>query len=235
MCTGKANCSAEILIHVLSHLNPQDLFAVALVSRKFHHLVNSPDAWRAAFTRIFPGALALGHTAKGRSSDDDNRVRSSRLSFCRISETGSWRDEYIMRTRLLGWLARGRRVHAVPGNSPSDASRRGVSYLPYATSMAAAVTHLHSTFEGHRGMNGPLVLYGSHFSGETGVGSFREASYHRTPTEGFMSNQFRLGRSREDMWGLRSGDVVGNDNPMDISALNGAVYGEGFPGGDAYW
>jgi hypothetical protein len=229
-----ANGKIEILIHVLSHLNPQDLFAVALVSRQFHHLVNSPDAWRAAFTRIFPGALVLGPSAKP-YGDDENRVQSSRLSFCRISETGSWRDEYIMRTRLLGSLARARRVHAVTGTSPSDTPRRGVSYLPYASLMAAPVTHLHSTFEGHRGMNGPLVAYGSHFSGEAGAGSFREAVYHQSPTEGFLHRQFRLGHSRENMWGLGSGAAVGNDNPMDVSATNGLVYGEGIPGGRAYW
>jgi hypothetical protein len=84
-------------------------------------------------------------------------------------------------------------------------------------------------------MNGPLVVYGSHFSGEAGAGSFREAAYHRNPTEGFLHNQFRLGHSRENMWGLGSGRVVGNDNIMDISAAHGLVYGEGRPGGHAYW
>lgn len=33
-------------------------------------------------------------------------------------------------------------------------------------------------------------------------------------------------------WGLGVGDIVGMPNMMDVSAKNGMIYGEGFPGGD---
>ena len=55
----------EVLTHMLSHLPPQSLSAISLVSRRFHTLVTTPHAWRIAFSRFFPGPEALTMAGDG--------------------------------------------------------------------------------------------------------------------------------------------------------------------------
>lgn len=101
----------EVLIHALSFLNPQTLLNVAFISRRFHSLVTSSHAWRSAFSRYFPSSTANpqsldGHESAAFSSSQDRRY------FMRLSESDDngnlWRKEYILRTRLLRNLARGK-------------------------------------------------------------------------------------------------------------------------------
>lgn len=95
------NLPNEILTHALSHLPATDLSSVALVSQRFHALVTTPHAWRAAFARFFPGT-ANEVAPRIESFRTDKRV------FCRLTALATWRSEYIIRTRLLRSLSRGK-------------------------------------------------------------------------------------------------------------------------------
>ncbi|KAG9889093.1 hypothetical protein KCV05_g15767, partial [Aureobasidium melanogenum] len=114
-----ADLPNEILTHALAHLSPQDLSAVSLVSRRFHDLVTTPHAWRTAFSRYFPGPDSLDPNAYHDEDDLDDRLRVERRAFTRVTALASWRSEYILRTRLLRSLARGKPVQ--PPASPAQA------------------------------------------------------------------------------------------------------------------
>ncbi|CCC08292.1 hypothetical protein SMACR_01840 [Sordaria macrospora] len=102
----------EILTHILSHLHPDSHGDVALVSKRFYHLVAAPYAWRRAFLRNFPGQESL-LSAKKRSelANEDgevDRIRSESRYFARLSAMATWRSEYLLRTRLLRSVSRGK-------------------------------------------------------------------------------------------------------------------------------
>jgi hypothetical protein len=112
------NLPNEILTHALSHLPAADLSSVALVSHRFHALVTTPHAWRAAFARFFPGT-AIETAAKSESFRTDKRA------FCRLTALATWRSEYILRTRLLRSLSRGKPMQT----GSSSSTPRGARYV----------------------------------------------------------------------------------------------------------
>ncbi|KAG0085403.1 hypothetical protein BGZ92_009027 [Podila epicladia] len=75
----------EILSHIVSHLDPNELFSVSLVCQLFYLVVNADSCWKAAFMKFFGGAIP----------------------FKRL-DAKSWRGEYIKRTRLLRRWEKGR-------------------------------------------------------------------------------------------------------------------------------
>ncbi|KAF9330264.1 hypothetical protein BG006_006788 [Podila minutissima] len=75
----------EVLSHIVSHLDPNELFNVSLVCQLFYHVVNADSCWKAAFMKFFGGAIP----------------------FKRL-DAKSWRGEYIKRTRLLRRWEKGR-------------------------------------------------------------------------------------------------------------------------------
>lgn len=95
------NLPNEILTHALSHLPATDLSSVALVSQRFHALVTTPHAWRAAFARFFPGTVT-------EVAPRIESFRTDKRAFCRLTALATWRSEYIIRTRLLRSLSRGK-------------------------------------------------------------------------------------------------------------------------------
>jgi hypothetical protein len=109
------NLPNEILTHALSHLPAADLSSVTLVSQRFHALVTTPHAWRAAFARFFPGT-AIETAPKPESFRTDKRA------FCRLTALATWRSEYILRTRLLRSLSRGKPMQT----GSSSSTPRGV-------------------------------------------------------------------------------------------------------------
>ena len=99
----------EVLIHAIAHLSPTDLAAVSLVSRHFHTVVTTPHAWQVAFARYFPGPLSLEDATSLSALEESGAVvRSEKRRFTRLTALASWRSEYILRTRLLRSLARGK-------------------------------------------------------------------------------------------------------------------------------
>ncbi len=74
----------ELLIHTLSHLDAADLMSVALINKEFYALVTSPDAWRAAFARFFPGPVVLSEPPM-----DSSIMKMESTTFVRIEESSA--------------------------------------------------------------------------------------------------------------------------------------------------
>ncbi|ATZ55971.1 hypothetical protein BCIN_12g05140 [Botrytis cinerea B05.10] len=232
------NFPNEVLTHILSHLPASSLSAVSLVSRRFYNLVTTPHAWRVAFSRFFPGqdvteASPIGSDHIG---DDEEReqFREQRF-FTRLTGLASWRSEYVIRTRLLRSLGRGKPAQGVEQNNSSRTNGVGntSAVTTYTSELFTSINHIHGTFG--QGKKYPRFIHGTDETGSAG------------------SSDPKLGRI--DPWGLTDpqpmpqfadlfpGDVpfglgngpAGLPNVMDVSQPFGMVYGEGFPGGSAYY
>jgi hypothetical protein len=246
----------EVLTHVLSHLSPSSLSSVALVSRRFCSLVTTPHAWRIAFSRFFPGPdssavllddvqvrprTSLGDVAHGRAGNTDNvddEVRSDHRVFTRLTALASWRSEYILRTRLLRSLARGKPAKG-PGNSSlprSGSSHSSPSTVTYSSQLGSPVNHLHANFGIGSMARCPRFMHGA-----DDVGTSSTSNLHAGRTENWgLSDprefvQFDMLDPGCTPWGLGPGDIVAVPNVMDLSQPFGMAYGEGFPGGRVYF
>lgn len=209
---------------------------MSLLSRRFHKLVTTPSPWRIAFARYFPGAEALGGDGTSTPQESYSDVeRAQRRSFTRLSALASWRSEYILRTRLLRSLGRGR--PAMEAISRSSASRHAssaaaASVITYVSGLNYPVSHLHATFGIGLNKKQPQFMHGAV---EQGLVSVSEPSTGKpghwglADFEGFkhFADQF----PGELPFGIGSGNVVGMPNVMDVSQPYGRVYGEACPGG----
>ncbi|KAI5201575.1 hypothetical protein E4T39_05104 [Aureobasidium subglaciale] len=234
-----ADLPNEILTHALAHLSPQDLSAVSLVSRRFHDLVTTPHAWRTAFSRFFPGPDSLNPSAYDGEEDQDEGLRVERRAFTRVTALASWRSEYILRTRLLRSLARGKPVQ-LPG-SPAQ-TRLGqppvaTPFYYYSSQMFTTVNHLHATFGGAAlNKRPPRFVHGAD---DVGTAGSSDPMLEKADSWGLGDpNTFLQFSDRfpgDAMYGLGSGNVVGVPNSMDVSQPYGMVHGEGSPGGFVYY
>lgn len=235
-----ADLPNEILTHALAHLSPQDLSSVSLVSRRFHDLVTTPHAWRTAFSRFFPGPRSLDPSASDDDEDmDDDSFRAERRAFTRVTALASWRSEYILRTRLLRSLARGK-----PVQLPASPTAARLGQVPVATpitmynsQMFTTVNHLHATFGGAAlNKRPPRFVHGADDVGTAGSSD---------PTVGKVDSwglgdpntflQFSDRFPGDAQYGLGSGNIVGVPNSMNVSQPFGMVHGEGSPGGFVYY
>ncbi|KAK4941484.1 hypothetical protein LTR10_018628 [Elasticomyces elasticus] len=245
MAKGKAQSVSiesfpnEVLTHILSHLPPETLSSMSLVSQRFHKLVTTPHAWRIAFARYFPGAEALdiGPVKAPRDSISDVE-KAQRRSFTRLSALSSWRSEYILRTRLLRSLGRGR--PAIEAVSRSGASRHGNSaaaaVTTYQSGLYYPVSHIHATFGVGLNKKQPSFMHAAVEQGGVSVSdpsNGKPGAWGLTDFEGFkhFADQF----PGELPYGLGPGNVVGMENVMDISQPYGKLYGEACPGGRLYY
>ncbi|MCJ1391580.1 hypothetical protein MMC18_004444 [Xylographa bjoerkii] len=232
----------EVLTHILSHLPPPSLSAVACVSRRFHALVTTPHAWRIAFSRYFPGSDSLDISDAGTdvSSDDQESIISEKRVFTRLTTFASWRSEYILRTRLLRSLGRGKPAlfegPGVSGSSRSSPGHSGNAQITYNSLLFTTVNHLHASFG--TGLNKRLPRF-IHGADEIGSASSSDPNNGKVDKWGFLDPQSFLqfvDRFPGDtQYGLGAGDIVGLPNSMDVSQLYGMVYAEGSPGGSVYF
>ncbi|KAI1657981.1 hypothetical protein F4813DRAFT_66145 [Daldinia decipiens] len=231
----------EILTHILSHLHPDSHASVALVSKRFYSLVTTPHAWRMAFQRFFPGQDALVTAAKphGRiwDQDDSDLVRSEVRYFTRLTPHASWRSEYLLRTRLLRSLVRGK-----PGSSSggigsssrtSQSGKKASAVLTYNTKAPTPVTHIHATFK-PGGKKPPRVVHGA---SEMGIASASDPTCGKVEKWGLDE----IGFAQLDEvvpfllpYGVGEGPAA-VPNVMDVSQPYGLVAGEGFPGGRLFY
>ncbi|KAI2779065.1 hypothetical protein F4815DRAFT_202206 [Daldinia loculata] len=231
----------EILTHILSHLHPDSHASVALVSKRFYSLVTTPHAWRMAFQRFFPGQDALVTAAKphGRiwDQDDSDLVRSEVRHFTRLTPHASWRSEYLLRTRLLRSLVRGK-----PGSSSggigsslrtSQSGKKASAVLTYNTKAPTPVTHIHATFN-PGGKKPPRVVHGA---SEMGIASASDPTCGKVEKWGLDE----MGFAQLDEvvpfllpYGVGEGPAA-VPNVMDVSQPYGLVAGEGFPGGRVFY
>ncbi|OQO00222.1 hypothetical protein B0A48_14009 [Cryoendolithus antarcticus] len=229
----------EVLTHALAHLTPSDLSSVSLVSKRFHELVTTPHAWRSAFSRFFPGAESVN--ALEQDSDDEEAqvvVRTQRRAFTRLTALASWRSEYILRTRLLRSLSRGKPVQAIASASSSRAgqSHTATPVVMYNSQLFTTVNHLDATFGTGLNKRYPRFIHGAD---DVGTASSSDPNLAKPDQRGLTDPQSFLQFSErfpgDAQYGLGPGEVVGVPNVMDVSQAYGMVHGEGSPGGLIYF
>lgn len=227
----------EILIHSLSHLSPSDLLSTSLVCNHFHDLVTQPDAWRTAFARYFPAASILPEVRpKDRGFGmQREKFESDKRSFARLTVYSSWRTEYTVRVRLLRSLSRGRPVTPIESSPVGKSGRRssGFAVVPVAlhdTQSTFPITSIHANFENASGSKSSNAMFGAHFNGEARLMNPTTGKLDRswsTWNDVFVRKSFTRLFPDQEMWGMGSGQLVGNPNPVAISRQYGIVVGEG--------
>lgn len=235
-----ADVSTEVLTHILSHLPPSSLSDVSLVSRRFHQLVTTPHAWRIAFSRFFPGAEALTTLDTISELSEDSEIRSERRFFTRLTAHASWRSEYILRTRLLRAIARGKPAEtsaaAASGSSRPLTGGNGNAHVTYNSGLVTLVDHLHATFG--TGINKRLPRF-IHGATDVGMASSSDPKTSKVDAWGFsdslVTRQFEDVYPGDAPYGLGAGELIGLPNTMDISQPFGMIYAEGVPGGRIYY
>lgn len=222
----------------MAHLTPTDLASVSSVSKRFHDLVTGPHAWRTAFAHYFPGPDSINADLIHDDDDANAVVRSEKRAFTRLTALASWRSEYIMRTRLLRSLARGKPVPA-PSTPQSARSGHVVPTAPivmYNSQLFTTINHLHATFG--TGLNKRLPRF-IHGADDVGTATSSDPATVKVDSWGLSDPQFFLQFSErfpgDAQYGLGPGEVVGVPNVMDVSQPYGMVVGEGSPGGMTYY
>jgi hypothetical protein len=232
----------EVLTHILSHLPATSLTAVSLVSRQFYNLVTTPHAWRIAFSRFFPGQDAEPEDISNinrRGSDQEKRepLRSEQRFFTRLTALSSWRSEYILRTRLLRSLGRGKPAQIAPGRGASSransAANNANAVVTYSSQLFTTVNHIHATFG--NGKKSPRFIHGAD---ETGSACTSDPNIGKIDNWGLSDPQalpqFADLFVGDQPYGVGEGPA-GLPNSMDLSQPFGMIYGEGFPGGQVYF
>ena len=211
------------------------------MSRQFHSLVTTSHAWRIAFSRYFPGIEALNslETSSESSCDDSDSILPGRRVFTRLTALASWRSEYILRTRLLRSLSRGKPAEAQGGNSGSSRSglgQNGNAQVTYNSNLFTSVNHIHANFGTGLNKRAPRFIHGAD---EIGSASSSDPSISRADHWGFSDPQSFLQFvdqfPGDSEYGLGAGDIVGVPNSMDLSQKHGMVYAVGSPGGLVYY
>ena len=231
--------ATEVLTHILSFLPPPSLSDVSLVSRRFHQLVTTPHAWRIAFSRFFPGAEALSTLDTNSELSEDSEIRSERRLFTRLTALASWRSEYILRTKLLRSIGRGKPAESsVPASGPSrpGTGTNGNAHATYNSDLVTLVDRLHATFG--TGFNKRLPRF-IHGATDVGMASSSDPRASKVDAWGFSDSlipqHFEDAHPGEAPYGLGTGEVIGVPNTMDISQPFGMIYAEGLPGGRVYY
>ncbi|KAI1852503.1 hypothetical protein JX266_002681 [Neoarthrinium moseri] len=231
----------EILTHILSHLHPDSHSAVALVSRRFYTLVTTPHAWRMAFQRFFPGQDALLLAGKPKpllDQDDSEFIRSEVRHFTRLTVHASWRSEYLLRTKLLRSLARGKPGSTSGGiGSSARSSQSGKklsAVLTYNSKLPSMVTNAHATFASSS-KKPPRVVHGA---ADLNVCSASDPTSGKVEKWG-LDDPFAFAQLDEVVpqllpYGVGEGPAA-VPNVMDVSQPFGVVGGEGFPGGRVFF
>ncbi|PGH14529.1 hypothetical protein AJ79_03022 [Helicocarpus griseus UAMH5409] len=228
----------EVLTHILSHLPPSSLSSMSLVSRRFHGLVTTPHAWRIAFSRFFPGPASLREDTE---TEEYEHILAQRRTFSRLTALASWRNEYILRTRLLRSLSRGKPAEFNPPSqhgSRQQSAQSANAVFTYSSMCIYPITHIDGTFGSLSNNKPPLFIHGA---AEQGVASMSDPTSGKTGTGAWGSSFPQMFKHFADIfpgeaqWGLGPGNMVGMPNVMDVSQPYGMVYGEACPQGRAYY
>lgn len=208
------------------------------MSRRFHNLVTTPHAWRSAFSRFFPGPDSLNATDDEEEDEYDDTLRTERRAFARVTALASWRSEYILRTRLLRSLARGKPVQAIasPTAARTGQCHTSTSVVMYNSQLFTTINHLHATFGSGLNKRVPRFIHGAD---DVGAASSSDPSAGKVDPWGLTDPtvlvQFADRYPGDAQYGLGSGEIVGAPNVMDVSQPYGMVYGEGTPDGMVYY
>jgi hypothetical protein len=154
-----------------------------------------------------------------------------------LTGLASWRSEYILRTRLLRSLGRGKPAQIAPGHGASSrsssAANNANAVVTYSSQLFATVNHIHAIF--NSGMKSPRFIHGTD---ETGSACTSDPNIGKIDNWG-LSDPQALPQFAELFVGdlpYGAGDgPAGLPNSMDLSQPFGMIYGEGFPGGQTYF
>lgn len=195
-----------------------------------------------AFQRFFPAQDALLAASKPQGvawgEEDDGIVRSEVRVFTRLTPHASWRSEYLLRTRLLRSLSRGKPGANSGGVGTSSRTaqtgKKAAAVLTYNTKVPSVVTHVHATFKPN-GKKSPRVIHGA---SDLGVGSASDPTVGKVEKWG-LDDPFAFAQLDEVMpqlipYGMGEGPAA-MPNVMDVSQPYGLVGGEGFPGGRVFF
>jgi hypothetical protein len=161
--------------------------------------------------------------------------RSDKRAFCRLTALATWRSEYILRTRLLRSLSRGKPLQSsssssTPRGTPNSAS----AVTMYNSQLFSPVLHLDATFG-----SGPMMKFPRFIHGADGHASSSDPLTGKVDNWGLTDVQLFLSFEEnffgETMWGLGAGEICGLPNSMEVSQIYGMVYGEGAPNGGIYF
>ena len=170
--------------------------------------------------------------------EDDGIVRSSLRAFVRLTPHASWRTEYLLRTRLLRSLSRGKPGANSGGLGTSaragQTGKKATAVLTYNTKLPSVVTHIHATFKPN-GKKPPRVIHGA---ADLGIVSASDPSVGKVEKWG-LDDPFAFAQLDEVMpmlipFGMGEGPAA-MPNVMDVSQPYGLVGGEGFPGGRVFF
>lgn len=230
----------EVLTVILSYLPASSITAVALVSKRFNVLVTTPHVWRAAFSRSFqgpskPSEYANHYSVKCLTYPEESH--SELRLFNRLTTRASWRSEYILRTRLLCSLERGK-----PGQLNSKSNDLSRTYnkpknlnpiLTYSSHLVAAVSHIHAVFDSEK--KNPRFIHGASESNSVTMSdSVKGVIGEWRLSESELLSRFSEVWTGNPLFGLGDGPV-GVPNSMDISLLHGIIIGEGIPAGRSFY
>ncbi|RGP65042.1 hypothetical protein FLONG3_9377 [Fusarium longipes] len=228
----------ELLTHIFSHLHSDSHAAIALVSKRFYALITSSHAWRMAFLRYFPGheALEVKNHADIWSYNSHDLIQSESRYFTRLTPLASWRKEYLLRTRLVRCLARGKPGASFASGGIGASVRSGKktsAVLTYNSKLPWAVTNIHAVFT--NGKKPPKAIHGA---ADLGVASVSDPTNGRVEKWGFVDpfNTMQLDEVFPNLvpFGLGEGPAA-TPNVLDVSQPYGVLAGEGFPGGRPYY
>lgn len=192
-----------------------------------------------AFLRYFPGQEAL-KSASGQQTDgseDGNIVRSEFRHFTRLTSLASWRSEYLLRTRLLRSIARGKPGASSGGvgssSRSSHSAKKASAVLTYNSKLPWMVSNIHAVFDPSK--KGPKVIVGTT---DLCVSTVSDPSTGKIEKWG-LDDPFAFAQLDElfpnlQPFGLADGPAAVY-NVMDLSQPYGMIGGEGFPGGRPYF
>jgi len=172
--------------------------------------------------------------------DEQGGTVSERRVFTRLTALASWRSEYILRTRLLRSLARGKPALlqglGTSGPSRSGPGHSGNAQITYSSNLFTTINHLHASYGSEPNKRLPRFI---HAADEIGSASSSDPNNGRVDRWGFSDPvsflQFAERFPGDAQYGLGLGDVVGLPNSMDVSQPYGMVHAEGSPGGLVYF
>lgn len=205
---------------------------MSLVNSRFHRLVTTPPAWRIAFARFFPGAESTGN------SDPmvEDVSKSQRRAFTRVSALASWRSEYILRTRLLRSLARGKPALQMAMDRGQKNRAPATATIMYNSGLMYPGSHIHANFGVGLNKKQPLFVHGAVEQGtvtSSDPATGKASGWGLADFEAFK--HFADLYTGEQPYGLGTGDIVGMTNVMDVSQAFGKLYGEACPGGRLFY
>ncbi|RSL92848.1 hypothetical protein CEP52_013581 [Fusarium oligoseptatum] len=228
----------ELLTHIFSHLHSDSHAAIALVSKRFYALITSSHAWRMAFLRYFPGheALEVKTNVDIWAHSSQDLIQSESRYFARLTPMASWRKEYLLRTRLMRSLARGKPGASAASGGIGASVRSGKktsAVLTFNSKLPWLVSSLHAVFT--NGKKPPRAIHGA---ADLGVASISDPTNGRIEKWGFVDpfSSMQLDEVVPNLvpFGLGEGPAA-TPNVLDVSQPYGLLAGEGFPGGRAYF